>query len=264
MSMRLYSLAAISTIVMLLSANLHSQDSDIRIEFNKQPAEKIEFEHTRPEHQDIFAKLRRGEGNFTYDTGSVGVGSTSITPLLPGSDAPEFSLAGLTGNTVNIVPQQIKKPLVVTFYRGGWCPYCNLHLAELRKAEEALIEQGFDVWFISPDRPELLYESLQEPDIGYTLYSDSTLSAAKAFGVAYEVEQSELDQFFNGGLTLKEATGEQGNLLPVPGTFLIGTDGLIHFQYVNPNFKTRLDPNVLLAAAESYVKYAKSARLANN
>ena len=177
-----FKLALCATILWSFAA--FSQKEDIRFEFNPQKPEKIPFEQTRPEHEDVFAKLRRGEGRFNYDTGTVGVGASTVTPLLPGSDAPSFTVTGLTGNVVTVDPSKIKKPLIVTFYRGGWCPYCNLHLAELRKAENQLIEKGFDVWFISPDRPELLYESLQEPDIGYTLLSDSTLDAAKAFGVA--------------------------------------------------------------------------------
>ncbi len=232
-----------------------AQEDDFRFEFNRQPEDKPRYEQRRLEHEDVFTKLRRSEERYSYDTGEVGIGSSSVKPLLPGTEAPEFRLTGLTGNNIHVNPTALKKPLVITFYRGGWCPYCNLHLAELRKAEKTLLAQGFDVWFISPDKPETLYESMENPDIGYTLYSDSSLDVAKAFGVAYQVDQESLNRFFNGGLNLQQASGQQHTYLPAPGTFIIGIDGLIHFQYVNPNYKTRLDPEVLLAAATSYINY---------
>lgn len=247
----------------LLVIDSSAQNDEFRFEFNKQPEDKINYEQRRINQGDFFKKLRRSEERYSYDTGDVGLGPESITPLLAGTIAPSFTVTGLTGNTVHVNPRQLKKPVVVTFYRGGWCPYCNLHLAELRKAEKELLEQGFDVWFISPDRPERLYASLDEPDIGYTLYSDSSMQAARAFGVAYQVEQSDLDEFFRGGASLRLASGEEHTWLPVPGTFIVGTDGLVHFQYVNPNFKTRLDPEILLAAATSYKQYAQQALAAN-
>ncbi len=254
---------AVGVIGTLLVVNGQAQDEKLRFEFNRQPDEKITYQQREIEQGDIFAKLRRSDTGYQYDTGSIGLGPSSVKPLLPGTAAPEFTVTGLTGNTLKVNPDQLSKPLVITFYRGGWCPYCNLHLAELRKAEKTLLEQGFEVWFISADKPELLYESLAEPDIGYSLYSDSSMQAARSFGVAYQVEQGDLKEFFKGGSSLRQASGQEHNYLPVPGTFIIGTDGIIHFQYVNPNYQTRLDPDILIAAANSYNKYARKALAVN-
>lgn len=247
----------------LLVVDSSAQDDDFRFEFNKQPEDKINYQQRRISQSDFFTKLRRSEERYNYNVGEIGLGPSSVSPLLPGTTAPVFSVTGLTGNVVRVDPEQLEKPLVITFYRGGWCPYCNLHLAELRKAEKDLLAMGFDVWFISPDKPERLYESLDDPDIGYTLYSDSSIDAARAFGIAYQVKQSDLDKFFNGGVSLQRASGKEHTYLPAPGTFIIGTDGLVHFQYVNPNYKTRLDPEILIAAASSYSKYAQQALATN-
>jgi thiol-disulfide isomerase/thioredoxin len=86
-----------------------------------------------------------------------------VRPLLPGQQVPAFELKSVSGQTVAVDPADFDRPLVLTFYRGGWCPYCNLHLAELRHAEAQLREMGFDVWFVSPDRPELLAEGKTPP-----------------------------------------------------------------------------------------------------
>jgi peroxiredoxin len=146
----------------------------------------------------------------------------------------------------------MQKPLVLSFFRGGWCPYCNLHLAELRKAENELREMGFDIWFISIDRPELLYESLQQPDLGYTILSDSKLEATRAFGLAFRVDDDRIERYKKHDINLEASSGEAHHVLPAPSTFIIAGDGMIRFQYTNPDYSVRLPPEVLLAAARSY------------
>jgi peroxiredoxin len=141
---------------------------------------------------------------------------------------------------------------VLTFFRGGWCPYCNLHLAEMRHAEVQLKEMGFAVWFMSIDKPGVLVESLDEPDIGYTLYSDAQISATRAFGLAFRVDDETVERYKGLAIDLEEASGEEHHVLPVPATFIIGENGMINFAYANPSYNVRLHPNVLLAAAKAY------------
>lgn len=177
-----------------------------------------------------------------------------VQPLLPGMKAPAFSLRDARGEVVDFDPEAMQKPVILTFFRGGWCPYCNLHLSELRKAEAELKELGFDLWFISPDKPELLYESLEQPDIGYTVYSDSKLQAMRAFGIAFRIDEELNAKYLDYGINLEEISGEPDRVLPAPSTFLVGADGVIRFQYTNPDYHVRLHPDVLVAAAKSYVR----------
>lgn len=180
--------------------------------------------------------------------------ASEVQPLLPGMAAPAFSLRDANGANVAFTPGELQKPVILTFFRGGWCPYCNLHLAELRKAESELRELGFELWFISPDRPELLYESLEQPDIGYTVYSDARLEAMRAFGIAFRLNDELNGKYLEYGINLDEISGQGDHVLPAPSTFLVGTDGVIHFQYTNPDYTVRLHPDVLLAAARSYAR----------
>lgn len=179
-----------------------------------------------------------------------------VQPLLPGMQAPAFELKDAAGSPVRFDPTALTKPVVLTFFRGGWCPYCNLHLAELRKAEADLKSLGFDVWFISVDKPELLYASLEQPDIGYTVFSDAGLSATRAFGIAFEVPPELVEKYRGYGIDLEAASGESHHVLPVPATFIIGADGTIQFSYANPSYTVRLHPDVLLAAARASVQGA--------
>jgi peroxiredoxin len=178
--------------------------------------------------------------------------ASQVQPLLPGMPAAEFNVLDVQGQAIHFDPENMKNPLVLTFFRGGWCPYCNLHLAELRKAESELDALGFDIWFISIDQPQVLYASLDDPDIAYTIYSDSKLSATRGFGLAFRMPDEMVERYLGWDIDLEAASGESHHVLPAPATFIIGTDGIIQFQFTNPNYKVRLHPDVLLAAARVY------------
>jgi len=175
-----------------------------------------------------------------------------VQPLLAGMKAPDFTVRNVENNPFQYIADTQTKPIVLTFFRGGWCPYCNLHLSELRLAEKQLKEMGFDIWFISIDKPELLLESLDDPNITYTIYSDSSLDATRAFGLAFRVDDETNTRYLSHDIDLEKASGENHHVLPAPATYIIGTDGIINFAYINPLYKVRLHPDVLLAAAKAY------------
>ena len=102
------------------------------------------------------------------------------------------------------------------------------------------------------DRPELLYESLEQPDIGYRVLSDAKLHASRAFGIAFRVDDEMVERLLGWDIDLEGASGEEHHVLPAPATFIVGTDGAVQFQYTNPDYKRRLHPDVLLAAARVY------------
>lgn len=175
-----------------------------------------------------------------------------VEPLLPGMKAPGFTVRDLENKAFRFESGAQTNPIVLTFFRGGWCPYCNLHLSEMRLAEKQLKEMGFDIWFISIDKPELLLASLDDPGIGYTIFSDSSLEATRAFGLAFRVDDALFEKYQGYGIDLEKASGENHHVLPAPATYIIGKDGIINFAYINPNYKVRLHPDVLLAAARAY------------
>lgn len=177
-------------------------------------------------------------------------------PLMAGMQAPAFEVRTADGEPFIFDPAAMDKPVVLTFFRGGWCPYCNLHLSEMRMAESELKELGFEVWFMSIDQPGVLVESLDDPDIGYTLFSDARISATRAFGLAFRVDDSTVERYQGFGIDLEAASGEDHHVLPVPATFVIGRDGIITFAYANPSYDIRLSPEVLLAAANAYKQNA--------
>src|SRR6056297_2943257 len=175
-----------------------------------------------------------------------------VRPVLPGMQAPEFRLVDVDGEAAEINPASLEKPVILTFYRGGWCPYCNMHLAELRTVETELRGMGFDVWFVSPDKPALLSAG-KDSDFGYRLFSDPEMNAAQAFGIAFRLDDETFERYVGSGNDLNQRSGDVHQALPVPATFIVGTDGKVQFGYVNPDYSVRLAPEVLLAAARAYV-----------
>lgn len=175
-----------------------------------------------------------------------------VRPVLPGMQAPSFRVVDVDGEARRVHPGSLEKPIILTFYRGGWCPYCNMHLAELRTTEAELTDMGFEVWFVSPDKPELLSQG-KDSEFGYRLYSDPEMNAAQAFGIAFRLDDETFERYVGFGHDLNERSGDDHQALPAPATFIIGVEGKVQFAYVNPDYSVRLAPAVLLAAARAYV-----------
>ncbi len=122
--------------------------------------------------------------------------------------------------------------------------------------ETELGELGFSVIAISPDRPAELVKSREVKGLGYTLYSDSSLTAARAFGIVFQLDDAMVGQYANYGIDLEAASGETHHQLPVPSVFLVQSDGIIRWVYSNPDYKVRPDNASLLDAARKYARPA--------
>lgn len=173
----------------------------------------------------------------------------SVRPLLVGSTVPDVALTDPAGEPVRLLELVGRQPAVLIFYRGGWCPYCNLHLGQLQQVNDDLVALGYQILAISPDDPAHLATSVQDQSLEYRLLSDRGMVAARAFGVAFHVSEEMLAR---GAEILETYAGDDHHLLPVPSVFLVGRDGVIRFQYVNPDYEVRLPPEVLLAAARAF------------
>jgi peroxiredoxin len=179
-------------------------------------------------------------------------GPAQVQPLAVGMRAPPFTAKTTEGVARTFSPDGYQRPTVVIFYRGGWCPYCNMQLSDLRLVEPKLRQSGFEVVFLSTDRPAVLYSSLKAENIHYTLLSDSRLEAAKAFHIAYRLDDATLAKMKGFGVDLESTTGESLHELPVPSVFIIDQTGVIRFVYSNPDYTVRLGADALWAAAQPY------------
>ncbi len=125
-------------------------------------------------------------------------------------------------------------------------------MGQLQKIESQLTALGYQIVAVSPDKPEKLAAAILKQNLTYTLVSDSEANGIKGFGIAFRVDDQTLDTYKKFKIDLEEYSGAKHHLLPVPAVFIIGKNGTIFFQYVNPEYKVRLHPDVLLAAAKAY------------
>lgn len=185
----------------------------------------------------------------------IAASADEIQPLVAGDAAPAFVIRSVDGDTVRFDPRSLDRPAVIVTFRGGWCPFCNMHLSELRHVVPEINELGVDVLFLSGDRPDQLYASLSgetQEDIaglGYTIYSDADANAAIALGIAFRSSDRTLQRRHEKGQDVAGSSMSKHGVLPVPAVFAVGADGVIAFAYANPDYKVRVPADELLAVA---------------
>ncbi|MDX1279831.1 peroxiredoxin-like family protein [Shewanella colwelliana] len=177
----------------------------------------------------------------------------SVAPLMNGQTIPPALVKTLAGKVVDLNTFIAGKPSVIFFYRGGWCPFCNSQMGQLKAIEPKLIEMGFQLIGISPDSPEKLNASMLSQSLPYTLLSDTELQAMQAFGLGYyssaRITERYMSKMKLDNLLRPTPDGDMRLVLPVPAIYITDASGLIHFQYVNPNYKVRAAPKLILTAA---------------
>lgn len=179
---------------------------------------------------------------------------TEISPLLNGEFVPAISTITIDGKSVNLHDVLANKKTVLFFYRGGWCPFCNTQMGQLKQIEGQLKKLGFQLIGISTDAPADLQKSVDKNSLSYQLLSDYNSTVSQAFGLAFFASQEVTERYVSKmQLTnplQKNLAGEERLVLPVPAIYVIDASGLVQFNYVNPNFKVRLHEDLLLKAAE--------------
>ena len=176
--------------------------------------------------------------------------ASKVVPVEVGAKAPAFAALEVDGRPFKFDPTALREPVVLIFYRGGWCPYCNLHLKDLQSVEPTIVALGYRVIFLSTDRPAILYSSLKEK-VNYHIVSDASLAAARAFGVAYRLDDETIRKMKSFGVDLDAAQGSHTHELPVPSVFIVDRTGVVRFRYFNADYKVRLDAASVLAAAQA-------------
>lgn len=189
-----------------------------------------------------------------FERATIAEAAENVTPLLNGQTIPNATVKTAEGDPVSLRALVMQKPSIVLFYRGGWCPYCNRQLAALKDIEKELVDMGYQVLAISPESPERLQEQKLETEFAVQLLSDESLAAIKGFGIGFYMPE-ELTQRYESKMkiALTDDKSDGRAVLPAPAVFIADQKGLITFNYVNPNYKVRLAPELLLEAA----KYSK-------
>jgi peroxiredoxin len=168
-----------------------------------------------------------------------------------GSRAPEFVLPDAQGVDVALSELRAHGPVVLCFYRGGWCPYCNLELRAYAERMDAFTQAGVRVVALSPQTPEATLTHAERTGLPFTVLSDVGNVVAAAFGIVHHVpvELAEMYAAHGHDLAGDNAQDPSAISLPLPATYVIDQDGTVVFAAVSADYTERADPDVVLAAA---------------
>lgn len=169
-----------------------------------------------------------------------------VCPLLIGEKVPDIEIISAENKPANLNQIVEKQPTVLLFYRGGWCPFCNAHLAEVGEITAEIKALGYQIIAISPDSPEQLLASLADQDLGYELYSDADGRLSQAMGLAFKSPEK------YGSMLINVSGGKNSGFLPVPALFVLDTEGIILFEFISPDYKQRIPAPLLLNVLKHY------------
>lgn len=181
--------------------------------------------------------------NSVHQVEAAGIAENA---LAAGETAPDFSLADAAGNQVRLSELLRSGPVVIAFYRGAWCPYCNLELKALQELLPAFRAAGATLIAISPQTPDESLSTEQKHALEFPVLSDSELAAINGFGLLHPVDDRTKQYYEKAGYDLVKSNGATGWQLPLPATYVIGHDGTIAFAFVNADYKLRAEPAEVL------------------
>lgn len=169
-----------------------------------------------------------------------------------GDRAPSIVLGNAKGETVDVGTLLKKGPVIVTFYRGGWCPYCNLQLRAFQRTLPAIEAAGASLVAISPEKPDDSLSTAEKNGLAFEVLSDVGQKVGRAFRLVYDFSD-ELISAYNGfGLDIPAKNGVVDEwALPISATYVIDRDGIIIYAYVDADYRDRADPDDVLKVLES-------------
>jgi peroxiredoxin len=186
----------------------------------------------------------------TIDAGIAQTEATGLAShaLRAGQQAPNFTLPDAAGQPQTLANLLEHGPVVLTFYRGNWCPYCHVQLRAYQQALPELARHGAALVAVSPQTPDFTSLTASEKELSFPVLSDVGNQVARQYGLAYGVGQEVADTLRSVGIDLTTHNGNADNELPLTATFVIDTDGAIIWAEVIANFKDRPDPAAIIAA----------------
>ena len=166
-----------------------------------------------------------------------------------GSAAPAFSLPDAHGEPVASEALWAEGPAVVSFYRGGWCPYCNIELRALQERLPEIEALGARLVAITPETPDNALTTQEKNEIGFDVLSDGDNRVASAFGLTFRLPDT-VNDLYKGqfGIDLEASNGEASQTLPIPATFVIGKGGKVLKAFVDADYTRRAEPDEIIAA----------------
>jgi peroxiredoxin len=168
--------------------------------------------------------------------------------LRVGDQVPPVTLVDENGSEILLSTLYADKPLVLVFYRGGWCPFCTRALKDWRDHVDEVTQLGANFVAVTPESPDNFAKTIDKNKLDYTVLGDPTLAAARAFHVHFTVDEATKEQYESYGIDVAANNSSGTWELPAPGTFIIDTDAIVRFADAHWDYKIRAAPEDVIAA----------------
>lgn len=163
--------------------------------------------------------------------------------LFIASKAPDFKAKDQNGKEIRLKDLLKEGKVVLVFYRGYWCPYCNKELSKLQDSLQLIKDKGATLIAVSPEKQENISKTIEKTKAEYSILHDEGLKIMKAYEVEFEVPENTITRYRNAGIDIGKNNGDNGNFLPIPAVYIIDKESTITYRFFEPDYKKR--PTVL-------------------
>lgn len=186
-----------------------------------------------------------------YERALAALDSSGITDraLGEGDTAPDFELPNAVGERVRLSDLLSSGPVILSFYRGQWCPFCNLELRALQRAITDIESAGATLVAVSPNTPDTSLTTVEKHSLTFPVLSDHDNLVAKQFNLVYEMTAENIENYREKGRDIPAMNGTDKWELPIPATYVINSDRVIRYSFVDTNHRVRAEPSEVVAVA---------------
>ena len=172
-------------------------------------------------------------------TAVIARGQEAPEGLFLGSKAPDFKAKDQSGNEIRLKDLLKKGKVVLVFYRGQWCPFCNRELGRLEDSLKLIQEKGATLIAVTPEMPENISKTIEKTKAEYSILYDEGLKIMKAYDVDFEVPENTATRYRNAGIDLEKNNGSNGKFLPVPAVYIIDQEANVTYRFFDADYKKR-------------------------
>jgi peroxiredoxin len=167
-----------------------------------------------------------------------------------GTAAPAFTLPAADGRSVTLSEALSQGPVVLTFYRGAWCPYCNIALRALQAAHDDITARGAQLIAVTPQIPDESLTLAEKHALSFDILSDVGCQTAKLYGLSFDIPEDLAALYDRFGFEMDRVNAGHPRTLPIPATFVIAPDGTIAWSFVETDYTLRAEPADILSALD--------------
>ncbi|MGQ0737936.1 MAG: peroxiredoxin-like family protein [Bacteroidota bacterium] len=159
--------------------------------------------------------------------------------LFIASRAPDFKAKDQNGTEIRLKDLLKTGKVVLVFYRGYWCPYCNKALSRLQDSLQLIKDKGATLLAVSPEKPESISKTTEKTKAEFSVIYDKELKIMKAYDVAYEMEESTVTRYRNSNIDIEKINGDNGRYLPIPAVYIIDQESTVRFRFFEKDYRKR-------------------------